>query len=78
MAPVSLDREVPRIKDANLVLSTGINILLDACAIEDMMAVGLDRVLCNVMADTTDGSFDDLTRDIGVAATLQDQVGLEC
>lgn len=62
-------------RDTCLVLCSSLDILLDTLPIEYMSTLGLDSVLCDVMADPTNARFGFFVVFV-ICLVLEDQVGL--
>lgn len=61
---------------AYLLLNGSVQVLLDAFTVKGMFASRLNGILRNVIAETANHSFGNMTRQIGITLALEDQVRL--
>jgi hypothetical protein len=59
-----------------LILTACFDVLPNALSIKDMMALGFDSVLSNVVTYTAYGSLYDIARQINVPSALKHEIGL--
>lgn len=64
-------------KQAHSLLNSGVQVLLDAFPVEDVTALGLDRVFCYIITEATDGGLYHVLGEVYVRPALQDQIRLE-